>query len=467
MQPEVIARYLVLMLILAAGPVATAGSVQYSEDFADFVNPERGFYYQLESASDFPDPLGNYAPSVFASANTSVIRRLYNLLSFRATPISATFLQHIEADLNYARQNGLKLNIRFAYTFNEPPPNDDAPLALIQQHIVQLQPLLTAHADVISHLDAGFIGRWGEWHTSSNGNATTAGMTTVLTDLLAALPSQRAIVVRTPGYKRAIFNRQTALLPSEAFSGTAVARTGHLNDCFLASDDDFGTYVPGDPTSIAEQKAYIAAETRYVPMSGETCATNPPRSQCASALAEMAQLHWSLLNLSYHPDVLQGWQTQGCFDEIHRRLGYRLVLRDATLADQVSPGSHLQGQINLQNVGFAAPFNPRSMELLLRAAGSPGTIIRLPIDADPRRWLPDENGGNHAIILDLTLPADLPLGSYELLLALPDPEASLRANPAYAIRLANIGTWDAASGANRLLSNVTVVADSLWASGFE
>jgi hypothetical protein len=33
--------------------------------------------------------------------------------------------------------------------------------------------------------------------------------------------------------------------------------------------------------------------------------------------------------------------------------------------------------------------------------------------------------------------------------------------------LANIGTWDAASGANRLLSNVTVVADPLWASGFE
>jgi hypothetical protein len=460
-------RPLLMLLMLSAGPVAHAASIQYSEDFSDFANPERGFYYQLESASNAPDPLSNYAPSLFADARSTVVRRLYNLLDFRATAISAAFLQQIQADLNYARQNGLKLNIRFAYTFNEPPPNNDAPLALIQQHIGQLQPLLAANADVISHLDAGFIGRWGEWHTSSNGNATTAGMSTVLTDLLAALPGTRTLVVRTPGYKRAIFNRQTALTPAEGFNGSALARTGHLNDCFLASADDFGTYVPNDPASIAEQKAYIAAETRYVPMSGETCATNPPRSDCASALAELAQLHWSLLNYTYHPGVLQGWQTQGCFDQIRRRLGYRLVLRSATLPDQVSPGARLQGVIHLQNIGFAAPFNPRSLELLLRNSANPGAIVRLPISIEPRRWLPDENGGNHSIALELPLPSDLPLGSYELLLALPDPEPALGANPAYAIRLANLDTWDTASGANRLLSSVVVVADGIFASGFE
>ncbi|MGE4073303.1 MAG: DUF4832 domain-containing protein [Lysobacterales bacterium] len=455
-----------LSMLFGCLPVHAA-SIQYNEDFSDFANPERGFYYQLESASNAPDPLSNYAPSQFADARSTVVRRLYNLLDFRATPISTSFLQQIEADLGYARQNGLKLNIRFAYTFNEPPPNNDAPLALIQQHIGQLQPLLAANADVISHLDAGFIGRWGEWHTSSNGNATTAGMTTVLTDLLAALPSQRAVVVRTPGYKRAIFNRQAALTPAEGFNGSALARTGHLNDCFLASDDDFGTYVPNDPASIAEQKAYIAAETRYVPMSGETCASNPPRSDCASALAEMAQLHWSILNYTYHPTVLQGWQSQGCFDEIRRRLGYRVVLRSATLPDQISPGGRLQGQINLQNVGFAAPFNPRAVELLLRNNSSPNASIRLPISTDPRRWLPDENSGNHNIVLDLPLPGDLPLGNYDLLLALPDPEPTLRANPAFAIRMANLGTWEAASGANRLLSSVVVVADGVYADGFE
>ena len=141
-------RPLLMLLMLNASPAALAASIQYSEDLSDFANPERGFYYQLESASNAPDPLGNYAPSLFAAARSTVVRRLYNLLDFRATPISTAFLQHIEADLGYARQNGLKLNIRFAYTFNEPPPNNDAPLALIQQHIGQLQPLLAANADV-------------------------------------------------------------------------------------------------------------------------------------------------------------------------------------------------------------------------------------------------------------------------------------------------------------------------------
>ncbi len=457
---------LALFSLIAIATVANAMQVTYTEDTSDFANPERGFYYQLESRSNMPDALSNYSASFFASENMTVVRRTYNMLSFRDSAISQSFLDHIAADFVYARATGLKLNVRFAYTFNEAPPNNDAPLSRILAHIAQLRPLLQTNADVISHLDAGFIGRWGEWHTSSNGNDNTATMTAVLAALHEALPTSRAVIVRTPGYKRDIFQRQAAITSAEAFNGSGFSRTGHLNDCFLASAGDAGTYVPEEPTAIAEQRAFIAADARYVPVSGETCALNPPRSDCTSAVAEMALLHWSALNFTYHPDVLQNWRTQGCFDSVRRRLGYRLVLRSSNLPSSAVVGGQFQGMLRLQNIGFAAPYNPRGLELILRAAG--GAIRRIAIPAEPRRFGPDDNGGITDLNLNLALPGDLSPGNYELLLALPDPMPALYSRPAYAIRFANTGTWEPSTGFNKLLTNIAIVqSDALMATGFE
>ena len=70
------------------------------------------------------------------------------------------------------------------------------------------------------------------------------------------------------------------LTEETAFSGAPLSRVGHLNDCFLASDDDVGTYqLPGE-------KAYAVADSAFAPVGGETCGSNPPRSQCGSALAQ-------------------------------------------------------------------------------------------------------------------------------------------------------------------------------------
>jgi hypothetical protein len=222
--------------------------------------------------------------------------------------------------------------------------------------------------------------------------------------------------------------------------------------------------VPEEPTAIAEQRAFIAADARYVPVSGETCALNPPRSECASALAEMALLHWSALNFTYHPDVLQSWQTQGCFDTVRRRLGYRLVLRQSDLPASVLAGGRLQGSLRLQNMGFAAPYNPRGFELVLRAGS---TVHRIPIAIDPRSFGTD-NAGLVDLALNIAIPSEVSAGTYELLLALPDPMPALYARPAYAIRFANNGTWEPSTGFNKLLATLAVTQNEVMlANGFE
>jgi hypothetical protein len=100
----------------------------------------------------------------------------------------------------------------------------------------------------------------------------------------------------------------------------------------------------------------------------------------------------------------------------------------------------------LRNLGWAAPFNSRDVELILRHRAS-HALYRIKLVADPRTWLP---GQALKIRQSVKLPAGLPTGAYDMLLNLPDPAPSLRGRPAFAIRLANDGLWEDDTGFNRL-----------------
>jgi chitodextrinase len=71
---------------------------------------------------------------------------------------------------------------------------------------------------------------------------------------------------------------------------------------------------------------------------------------------------------------------------------------------------------------------------------------------DPRTWRP---GAVTVPTQTVTLPA-MTAGTYKLALWLPDQAVGLRGTPAYSVRLANTGTWDAAKGYNVLANTITV-----------
>ncbi len=459
---------------LAQNPAQT--TVTYPSTDAIFANPERGFYHHTETHSNAYSPLilsdlQNYRQN----ENISLILRIFYLDDFVADPISQDYLDAMAADFAILRQAGLKAVVRVAYTnqltfapntdWPPIPPYGDASKAQMLAHIDQLAPILQANADVISVVQAGLIGIWGEWYYTDHFVADPADPSTVSDDfyaergdvlaaLLAALPGRMA-QLRTPLFKQKIYGTTSgvggALLPANAFDGSDRARTGHHNDCFLASDTDFGTY-----SDVAEDKAFLAGETKYLPMGGETCATNPPRSQCDTALAELARFHWSYLNADYHPDVLTGWESGGCMDAVKKKLGYRFALVKGNYPGSAEVGGAIDIRIDLRNEGWAAPFNSRPVELVLRQQGT-GTLHRLPLTADPRLWLADD-GGSHTISQTLSLPQEVVPGSYDLFLALPDADPILAARPEYAIRLANGGVWQPESGLNDLLHTLTVTA---------
>ncbi|MGB5047621.1 MAG: DUF4832 domain-containing protein [Caldilineaceae bacterium] len=449
-------------------------TVVYQPSDALFANPERGFYHHTETHSNDYDPL---VPATLQgyreNENVTLILRLFYLDDFVASPISQTYLDAMAADFAVLRQAGLKAVVRIAYTnrthfapnttWPPVPPYGDASKAQMLDHLNQLAPVLQANRDVIAVLQTGFIGIWGEWYYTDHfvenpgdpgtvSAAKYAERGEVLDAVLATLPGRMA-QVRTPLQKQKINGTGSgsgnALPPGDAFNGSNRARTGHHNDCFLASDTDFGTYA-----DIPEDKAYLAEETKYLPMGGETCEPNPPRTECPTALGELALLHWSYLNADYRPSVLAGWVNGGCMETVKQRLGYRLALVQGRYPDTVAVGGTLHIEIDLRNDGWAAPFNPRAVELVLRHQ-STQAIQRFPLAVDPRFWLAD-GGGSHSIVQSIPLPAALPTGAYDLLLALPDADASLADRPEYAIRLANQNTWEPNTGMNNLLHTLSV-----------
>jgi len=435
-----------------------ARAVNYEADTSDFANPERGFFHQWLSDSRSPSPLASWQFTALKQDKMTLVRRLYSMTTFRSGAISSAFLQHIQNDMDSVRSNGAKVILRFAYTFNEAAPNDDAPLATVLSHLDQLAPVLRDNADVIAYMEAGFIGRWGEWHTSSNGLDNTSDMRTVLYKILSVLPASRCVAVRTQTYKKAIFNYSLPLTPAEGFSGTDRARTAHHNDCFCADKGDMGTYPwPYADSVLAVQKDYLNAENRFLPQGGETCQLNPPWSDCAHALEEVVRMRWSALNEDYNRDVLDGWKSQGCYPDIRKKIGYRFRLVRANLPDTAYAGDTLSFGLVVRNDGYAAPYNARRLELVMRAR-SGGAVTRFPLKDNPRSWLPEN--GETSVDAGVGIPPGFALGGYDMLLNLPDSVPALSLRPGYSIRLANRNTWEPGTGYNSLLHSVTIAAGS-------
>ncbi|MEM1054063.1 MAG: DUF4832 domain-containing protein [Bacteroidota bacterium] len=437
-------RVFSLVLAMVAVGATAQTTVAYEPTHVDIVNPERGMYGSATVISETD-------LSWIRNRGYSLVHGYVRLDPYRETALPGGFLDSLRASLAVVRDDDLKIVLRFSYNFGAGEP--DATLDRILGHIDQLAPVLTENADVIYALQAGFIGAWGEWHTSTNGNETPEARAAVLGALLDALP-QRQVLLRYPGDMLEQFPEPIAA--EDAHSGSDHSRMGHHNDCVLANEEDAGTYWP--PSQAPEFKAYLDAATQHLIVGGETCQVTPAlqRTDCPTALAEFERFRWSFLNDGFWSVALNRWRTEGCYDEIRRRMGYRYRLVTATLPASVQAGGPLALTLRVANDGFAGFRTPRAMEVML-APEEGGEWVRLDTGAEARDLFPD--GGEEADVpVNVTLPPDLAPGRYRLGLALPDPAPTLRSRPAYAVRLANEGTWIPALAANDLLATVDVTA---------
>jgi hypothetical protein len=455
---------------------AQTANVNYTASAAIISNPERGFceysILTVPASGNFTKlTAASFTPLVTKKQTT--ILRLYYLKSYLATAtLPPAFLTNLQSDFDAIRTAGFKVILRFGYseysgTFPPPKPYNDAPpKALLLSHINQLKATILANSDVILVFESGFWGHYGEnYYTDNYGDISTEPITPahiatrkeIIDAMFTCIGPSRKLAVRTPPIKAAYFNQALptdTLTLGEAYNGTQKSRIGGFNDCFLAEYTDY-TFV--DTTT---EKPFWAAESRYTIMGGETCIDNATYTNCTNAQKDMRRFSWTFCNDLYNAAVITRWKSTSpgpeCFTAISNNLGYRLVLQSANFSSGTALNV-VNYSITLKNEGYAAPVNPRKVELVFRSTTTAENFTRT-INTDPRLWF---GGSTITLAGTINTPVVLTAGNYDMLIKLSDPEPTLAANIKYNIQVANGGAlWETATGLNKLNHTVNLRSGS-------
>jgi hypothetical protein len=431
-------KLLILLVLLTS--FSYGQTVTYAPDNTNFANPERGWYKYSKANS-----IGTYSflsqsslTTMRTSENITQILRIYDLGAFKTTPISQAFLNNIQTDFNTLRASGTKCILRFRYSETD---NIDATKPVLINHIEQLKTITIPNQDVISVVEAGFIGQYGEWYYTSNYGDRGVLSTQNIVDRkeiglkIMELAPNRLIMFRTPYFQQMVGGTIPITLTS-AYNGTTNSRIGLHNDAFLSSNSDSGTF-----KNTTTEYTYLDAQSIYTFCGGESNALFTSKQDCFVVFSWLTRFHYNYLNFGYYPATLDLWRTGGCYDEIQRRLGYRFELISSNITNNVLT-------INLKNVGFANIYNQRDVYLILKNAAD-GKEYSYKLNTDIRRW----DAGTTISITDDLLLRNIPFGFYELFLNLPDKTLI---NAAYSIRLSNTGIYNLTTGYNNLNQTITI-----------
>lgn len=484
-----------IFLLLFSTIAMQSQTVTYSESFENFANPERGFY-RPENTRGSSDPTGTYVLLNQTTLNNyrlndkiTLIQRNFRLNDFiNSNTIPDWFIQNMKTDFARMRLAGIKCIVRFSYSNfypdafgNYDPLNIYEPTkSIILSHINILMPILNQNLDVISSVEAGFIGNSGEWNRSTNfGEGTAIVLDNLINNqfktdrydigraILNGLSSTKMVAFRTVYFQKLISgtkigNNVTSnpnpITSSIAYNGSILSRIAAHNDCFLANATDSGTFEnSNDPT-------YLETQSKYNFEGGETCMVNNISpdfySGGSNALDKMKKYHYNNLNIVYKEEVINNWNTtfmpipnntRTYLEEMKMKLGYRFTLNNSSIFDQ-SNRRYLK--VTLSNVGFANIFNKRKAYFVFRDIVYNKEYIREITETNVNLWNSGNNVTNFTIELPIFTADVLPPGPYKLFLYIPDPTRRTNVDPKTSVRLANtfnnIDIWEPSTGYNNL-----------------
>ena len=455
-------------LILATAALAHASTTTYidtnytTDNNPALKNPERGMYFgglpdSGESHTIVPEWLWldtvcgqNLTWNGYNEIGTSKVLNDYaqKLRNYRANWVKVLFRPRYDKQLDPGSPSDCTINgARVLHADSK---------ARQFNHIDAVAAMLGGHRDVIAYIQAGYLGRWGEWNTAGDQSANAP--------LLYNYTDRRDIIMRVLSAYSAKSVLQHVELRRPVFAKEVIdlnssANVGLHNDCFMTSTSDMGTYsdFPGSPANFGSStaaKAWAQSFTANKSFGGETCPMPTPTERwrsCTNMTSEPATLHMNYLNGDYAKDAVSTWISGGCYDEIRRKLGYRFEVKRVEFTPTVASGEKLSVTIDIANSGWARLHKSRTAKLILRSGS---TTYAYPLSASAtKNWAP----GTTTRISATAVPP--PAGTYSMRLAIPDPHAPNRIP--YAVKLASlrggVNVFDAGTGENKLGVSITVL----------
>ncbi|MGA2118172.1 MAG: DUF4832 domain-containing protein [Bryobacteraceae bacterium] len=308
----------------------------------------------------------------------------------------------------------------------------DASLSLILAHIDQLAPILLQNKDLIFALEAGFIGTWGEWHDSTNGNDTAAAHAAVLNEELKYFGGVFPILVRYPADVIQYTGNTTppqGLGLHDDYYASASGDGGTWGACVTTAGWYNSSYTPSLLQSFA---AAVSTNTMFA---GEFGAVYPPLQTCAALDAYSYTFHVQSVTLFPYPsDVGTELQNEGCVQSFYNQVGTRIVLQEATVSGNPVPGGQLSVALTLANAGYGRVIRQRQANLVL--IQNAGTVADIPIPVQNLDLRTLGSFTSQTFQFEVSLPTSpLKAGPVSVALTIPDPAPSLTSIAAYALPL--------------------------------
>lgn len=439
---------------------------------APLANPGTGYHLEIKyivaesSIFDFINPFTtpniNY-PAGFiddgirdnnASRDAIHVAQLYLYLSkwYNKTAIPAAAIANMQQMVDIFYDKGYKVILRLAYMYTDSGDGRyDVMGSYLSRHLDGLKEFFQRNTHKIACIQAGTIGKWGEWHTSSVSTNQTY-RNTVVNKLCEYYPAPYCIEVRMPDFKREL----TLTKPEYA------ARIGIHNDYFTAGQHPMASgsdIVPG--TADYNEAAGYAP---YCYMSGEMPYDEGGEWGLGFELDPMTTLrvlrdqHYSAFNLTHnnnrnfpywqrvkvYPKLLDQWKIlysedyfkeadseivpRSMYEFIRDHLGYRLNYLPTS--EVKAEGGNVVYNIKFTNTGFATVVNPVQVYLVL--IGEDNRVAKeIELTVNAKDWQPYQPGDTAFTLLEHHLTGSAAAGvsgKYRVGIWMPDGLASLANN---------------------------------------
>lgn len=426
--------------------------IDYTETIENFDNPERGFYNHFPYSFSVTD---NKPINSKLSANLIHLRLDIGAFSKAVNgkedlELSEEMLNTFDTMLKKIKSNGGTAIVRFAYDGFRGTANLEPSLDMILRHIEQLCPVFNENQDAIAYIELGFFGPYGEMHTSKI--SSTENVSKALDVMLDNTVDKIKIGVRTPNYYVKWLGIDRANIDENVTQeGTREYRVGLFNDGYLGSGSDLGTFANRE-----KEITWLEKQAMHTLYGGEVVANygKEPINTIEYISQEGFRTHTTYLNSEWNDKVIKAWKESiyNGEDEIYKgqsgylyvanHLGYRFVLRNSELSENVEQEGKANIKLDIENVGFGNLVNEKIATIVLEKDDKK---YEIKTELKPTEWNSREiTKLNYTI----ELPRNIEVGEWKMYLRISQYGDMEQDNNYLCIRLANNNVWNEEIGAN-------------------